>query len=83
MMAKLKSFINKILSINFEFKKIMLACQVIGCFYIPFLVLNGELPVVFYVAWVIFTIIFILQQSYLFGMPLKTRIKNNEAILFF
>ncbi len=36
MMAKLKNFINKILSINFEFKKIMLACQVIGCFYIPF-----------------------------------------------
>lgn len=76
MMAKLKNFINKILSTTFEFKKVILGLLYIGCLVLPFSTLSGELPLVFYVAWVIFTIIFTLQQGYLYGMPLKNPYKK-------
>ncbi|ELC8422691.1 hypothetical protein ACSXDC_17370 (plasmid) [Clostridium perfringens] len=76
MMAKLKIFINKILSITFEFKKVVLGLLYIGCLVLPFSILSGELPLVFYVAWLIVTVLLTLQQGYLYGVPLKNPYKK-------
>ncbi|XZM35187.1 hypothetical protein ACSXAY_17285 (plasmid) [Clostridium perfringens] len=76
MMAKLKNFINKIFSITFEFKKVVLGLLYIGCLVLPFSILSGELPLVFYVAWLTVTVLFTLQQGYLYGVPLKNPYKK-------